>query len=99
MVPVNDFSMPMLAIHEHGRFRLGSSKFPVPVFACVVPGGNIWFSSAQFRTGPFTRNGFVGSRPFDGPGSTPVAEGQIGAVSGPHRFTVNELEIAPAATN
>src|SRR5262245_22158270 len=99
MSDAKDFSIPMLDCRDHGKWRFGSSKFTVPVFTCVLPAGNIWFKSALFTTGPFTRNGFVGRRPFDGPGSTLVAEGQIGAVGGPHRFTRNELETAPAETN
>src|SRR5262245_418581 len=98
MLPRTDFSRPTLAWCEYGRCRSGLSNRTVPVFFCVVPAGNIWLRSARLTTGPFTRNGLVGSRPADGPGSTVVADGQIGLAAGPQRFTRKESDVTPADT-
>ena len=86
------------AWREYGRWRAGLSNCTVPVFFASVPGGNSEFSSARFTTGPLTRNGLVGRRPADGPGSTWVADGQIGAVAGPQSWAMNESENTPAET-
>src|SRR6185369_5008960 len=98
MLAISCFSKPTLAWCEDGRCRSGLSNRTVPVFFWVVPGGNIWFRSVRFTTGPFTRNGLVGSLPAEGPGSTVVADGQIGLAAGPHRLTRNELDVTPADT-
>src|SRR6266850_3886909 len=98
MFPASDFSKPMLACRENDRCRSGLSKFTVPEFGSRLPDGNIELNSARSRTGPFTRNGLVGRRPADGPGSTVVADGQIGAFAGPQRFTRAESVKAPADT-
>src|SRR4029434_3993913 len=80
--------MLMLPSCAYERWRSGLSRSTVPVFFVVVPGGNIAFSSARFTTGPLTRNGSVGSRPADGPGSTLL----VG------KLTVKEGEMRPCAT-
>src|SRR5438034_10380466 len=99
MLPGSCFSKPTLVWYEYGRWRSGLSKFTVPVFFCVVPSGNSWLSSVRFTVGPFTRNGLVGRRPADGPGSTLVADGQIGFDAGPDRIALNELHVTPAETS
>jgi hypothetical protein len=49
-------------------------------------------------TGPFTSSGFVGNLPLLGPGSTVVADGQIGAAGGPQNVTVKESVNTPDDT-
>src|SRR6266508_2754933 len=88
----------MLACREYGKCRSGLSKLTVPVFFWVVPGGNMELSKVRLTVGPPTRNGLVGSRPADGPGSTLVADGQMGFATGPHSCTVKESENTPADT-
>jgi hypothetical protein len=41
----------------------------------------------------------VGSRPADGPGSTPVVDGQIGEAPVPQKNAVNDVDTAPAETS
>jgi hypothetical protein len=58
----------------------------LPVFLSFEPDGYCWFSSARFTVGPFTRNGSVGKRPADGPGSMLLAG----------KLTTNDCEKTPA---
>ena len=85
MLPASCRSYPMVACREYGRCRSGLSNWTVPLFFWTAPGGNREASSAAFTVGPFTRNGSVGRRPADGPGSTLLAG----------KFTWNESENTP----
>src|SRR4051812_28648535 len=85
MLPASCFSRPILAWCAYGRWRSGLSNRTVPVFFVVVPAGNCCASSARFTTGPLTRNGSVGKRPCDGPGSMLLAG----------KLTRNDVDVSP----
>ena len=109
-VQVAQFGPDVVGAHGHVARKLpleAGARLPrirqVPVRIVELDGarvlrqgarGNIEFSSALFTTGPLTRNGFVGSRPADGPGSTLFVDGQMGAVTG-RKLAVNESETRP----
>ena len=77
---VRQMPVRVVEVHGAGVLRRGAGR------------DTCWFTSARLTTGPLTRNGLVGRRPADGPGSTLFVDGQIGAGAGAAEIAVNEFE-------